>query len=137
MPTAELKVKGLGPLVGELAAAETLAPTLAETVPALIADAVAAGAKRRVPKRSGRAASTVRASRSAMGAAVTGGGPTAPYYGWLDYGGKVGRRRSVSRPYRSEGRYIYAAYRSEGPQITPLMEREVGRMLDRAGLDHG
>lgn len=137
MPAAELKTKGVGALVAELAMAERLAPELAETVPALIAADVAKDARRRVPTRSGRAAGTVRATRTAMGAAVSGGGSTAPYYGWLDYGGKVGRRRSVSRPYRAEGRYIYAAYRSLSGTITPLMEREVGRMLDKAGLDHG
>ena len=41
---------------------------------------------------------------------MSGGGNKAPYYPWLDFGGSVGRRRSVRRPFLDKGRYIYAAY---------------------------
>lgn len=59
----------------------------------------------RVPYRTGRAQSSYKVS----GAGISYGGPQAPYVPWLEFGGKVGRKDSVKRPYRSKGRYLYPA----------------------------
>jgi len=79
------------------------------------ADIVGPDARARVPSRTGRAKGTVKARSTETSATVTGGGSGAPYYPWLDFGGRVGRRRSVKRPFLVEGRYIYNVYfRAEG-----------------------
>ena len=64
----------------------------------------------RVPRRSGRAAASLKARSTQTLARVAGGSSKAPYYPWLDFGGKVGRNDSVSRPFFKEGRYIYKSY---------------------------
>lgn len=73
------------------------------------ADIVVSDARPRVPKRSGRAAGTVKARSTQTAARVAGGGSRAPYYPWLDFGGQIGTR-GPRRPFLKEGRYIYNAY---------------------------
>ena len=68
-----------------------------------IAKGVAADAARQVPRRTGRAAASYRAA----GAAVSYGGPDVPYVPWLEFGGKVGPGKGVTRPYIKGGRYLY------------------------------
>lgn len=74
------------------------------------ADIVVSDARPRVARKTGRAARSVRARSTQSFARVSGGGNRAPHYPWLDFGGRVGRRRSVRRPFLKEGRYIYASY---------------------------
>lgn len=63
-----------------------------------------------IPSRTGRARKSVRKASTRTQVRVTGGGKRAPYYPWLDFGGRVGRRRSIARPFIADGRYIYSAY---------------------------
>jgi hypothetical protein len=72
------------------------------------ADIVVADARPRVPSRTGRAKGTVKARSTQTAARVVGGGNRAPYYPWLDFGGRL--PRGASRPFLKEGRYIYNAY---------------------------
>lgn len=81
------------------------------------ANIVVAEARPRVPKRTGRAAASVRAASTRTSARVRGGGARVPYYPWLDFGGRVGRNRSVSRPFLQEGRYIWAAFADQRAQV--------------------
>lgn len=74
-----------------------------------IAGKVAGQARGTVPHRSGDAAGSIKASGTQKGAFVTGGGARVPYYPWLDFGGAVGRRKSVKRDFLPGGRYIYPA----------------------------
>jgi hypothetical protein len=73
-----------------------------------VAERIAQDAARRTPRRSGRAAGSIRARSTSRGASVTGGADV-PYFGWLDFGGAVGRNASVERPYIATGRYIFPA----------------------------
>ena len=57
-------------------------------------------AQPRVPARTGKARASVRATSSQREARVTGGGKRVPYYPWLDFGGRVGRNRTVQRPFQ-------------------------------------
>lgn len=67
-----------------------------------IAKDVAADARKRVPYRSGAAQASYRAKGSALSI-----GEGVPYVPWLEFGGRVGRKDSVSRPYKRGGRYLY------------------------------
>lgn len=101
------------------------------------ADTVVSRARPGVPKRSGRAARSIKAKSTRTLSRVAGGGKRAPYYPWLDFGGKVGRRRSVRRPFRKKGRYIYPAYyraRDSG-EFQDQMHDGLVDVLRRAGLD--
>jgi hypothetical protein len=74
------------------------------------ADLVVNEARPGIPSRTGRARRSVRKASTRTAVRVRGGGNRAAYYPWLDFGGRVGKGRSVSRPFLTEGRYIYAGY---------------------------
>lgn len=102
-----------------------------------VSQAVLAGARSRVPRGPSGAA---RASLRIIGAqdteTVTGGGQKAPYYGWLDFGGRVGRNKSVLRPYRKQGRYLLPALMDAQALIEASLDEAVQGTL-RAGGFHG
>lgn len=75
-----------------------------------VADLVVSDAVPRIPKRTGRAARSVKARSTRTAVRVVGGGNRAPYYPWLDFGGPVGRKHSVKRPFLKDGRYLYESY---------------------------
>lgn len=75
-----------------------------------VSDLVISDAQPRIPRRSGRAARSLRKRSTRTAVRVAAGGRAAPYYPWLDFGGRVGRGRTVRRAFLQEGRYIYRAY---------------------------
>ena len=98
------------------------------------ADVVVADAVRRVPRRSGRAAASVKARSTRTAVRISGGGNRAPYYPWLDFGGRTGRKRSVRRAFLPDGRYIYAAYFDKQPQFEQVLVRSLVDLVEGAGL---
>jgi hypothetical protein len=88
-----------------------------------------------VPTRSGAARASLKVRSSQREARVAAGGRKAPYYPWLDFGGKVGRGKSVHRPFFKEGRYIYPALRKNREEITQVMLTAVSDLARGAGLE--
>lgn len=91
-------------------------------------------AKPRVPRRSGRAAGSIKARSTRTLARVQGGGNRAVYYPWLDFGGRVGRNKSVRRPFLKDGRYIYAAYDRRKGEFGQKLEANLLDVARKAGL---
>lgn len=120
--------KGLRKLDGEAVKGLRLAQNEAAKV---LVDAT----RPKVPARSGRARATVKARSTRTAARVSVGGNRAPYYQWLDWGGKVGRARSVERRYLSGGRYLYPALVQQRDTIEATLERQLAAVVRRAGLD--
>lgn len=118
-----------------------------------VAQTVVGGASRRVPTRSGRAKGSLKAMSGQREAKVQGGGRKAPYYGWLDFGGTVGKGRvpgtakkraglqagshegSVKRPWFPGGRYIYPAYAANRDSIQKALEKGLADLIRGAGLE--
>jgi len=75
-----------------------------------VADQVAVLVRGRVPRVSGRLASSVTAEDITDGANVGMGG-SVPYAGWIEFGGTRGR------PYVSTGRYLYPTAQDAGPLL--------------------
>lgn len=98
-----------------------------------VAKLVAETASSRVPRRTGRAAASIRPASQQRYAIVSGGGGRAPYLPWLDFGGTVGRGGSVSRPKVKGGRYLFAAIRDRRGMI----REEIGKGLERLAKDAG
>jgi hypothetical protein len=100
------------------------------------ANSVVDEAKPRVPKRRGRARASVKAKSTRTLVRVSGGGPKAPYYPWLDFGGRVGRNRSIRRDYKPKGRYIYKAYfrQRDSGEFQEILSDALGDVARRAGL---
>lgn len=98
------------------------------------ADIVVTDARPRVARRSGKAAGTVKARSTQTASRVVGGGNKAPYYPWLDFGGRVGRNHSVTRPFLKNGRYIYDAYFDNRARYGELLEQGLLDVAASAGV---
>lgn len=90
----------------------------------------------KVPKRTGRAARSLKAKSTRTAARVAGGGNRAPYYPWLDFGGKVGRNRSVDRRFYKFGRYLYRKYfdLKDSGEFVEVLTDALKRVTRKAGL---
>lgn len=99
------------------------------------ADVIVGQAKPLVPRRSGRAAGTIKAASTRTAARISAGGSKAPYYPWLDFGGRVGINKSVSRPFLKEGRFIWKAYADNRRKVEETLEGELVKVAKSAGLD--
>lgn len=100
-------------------------------------DVIVEDSKPIVAEETGAAAKSIRAMSTQTKARVRAGGARAPYYPWLDFGGRVGKYRQVSRPYSEEGRYIYPTYRSkrDSGEFQAKMLEGLEKLGDKAGLD--
>ncbi len=87
----------------------------------------------KIPSRSGKARRSVKKRSTQAAVRIAVGGRAAPYYPWLDWGGKVGPNNSVVRPYLGDGRYVYPTLAQERDAI----ERRVQDVLDRIARDAG
>jgi hypothetical protein len=101
------------------------------------ADIVVQDARRRVPKRSGRAAASIKAKSTRTAVRISSGGRRAPYMPWLDYGGKVGRNDSASRPFIADGRYVYPSFRDNRNKVDETYRKSLQRIASDAGLEIG
>ena len=113
-----------------------------------VATLVASEVAGRTVVRSGRAASSVRAVATQESASVVAGGPKAPYYPWLDFGGSTGRGHvsgaadsgAIKREWfgkggsgDQEGRYVYPAIRD----MSEVIAHEAGEAIHEALRDAG
>jgi hypothetical protein len=105
-----IKVEGLNQFARNLKKLDADLPKALRVALNSSAELVVDRARPDVPRRSGRARGSIRPRSTRTAVRVTGGGRRAPYYPWLDFGGRVGRRRSVARAFMKDGRYIYDAY---------------------------
>jgi hypothetical protein len=99
------------------------------------AETVAVGAARRVPRRTGRAAASLRAQSSQREARVMGGSKKVPYYGWLDFGGRIGRDKSQRRPFVQSGRYMYPTFAANRDSIYKALQKGLAELARTAGLE--
>lgn len=92
-------------------------------------------ARPRVPTRTGAAAGSIKVSSTQGQARVAAGGNKAPYYPWLDYGGRTGRKKANVRRFERHGRYLYPAYWSQAENITRLLSKKLAERIRGAGLE--
>lgn len=93
------------------------------------AEQVVTIAKGRVPRLRGNARRSLQADSTATEARVQGGGFRAPYYGWLEFGGRVGPGGNVDRPYIRQGRYVFPAFESQRGKIEDDMRSRLAKLV--------
>lgn len=98
------------------------------------AEIVVTKTRPKIPRRTGAAAASLKVSSSQTEARVAAGGRKAPYYPWLDFGGNVGPNDSVSRPFFTEGRYIYPTVRENNQEIQKTMSTGISALAQESGL---
>ncbi|GLI00305.1 HK97 gp10 family phage protein [Phytohabitans aurantiacus] len=92
-------------------------------------------ARPRVPRRSGRAAGTIKAKSTRTEARVSGGGRRAPYYPWLDFGGKGPGNRPAQRPFYKEGRFLWKALVVKRDALQSALEGALIGVAEQAGFE--
>lgn len=134
MTVGRVEVEGLKELRKALKQVDANFPKALQRANKRAAEIVAARARSKVPVRSGRAASTMRATATQTYGAVKFGGAKAPYAAWLDFGGRVGRNNSIVRPYRRSGRYVYPALAEVRPRVIDTYKQAIELLIETAGL---
>lgn len=100
-----------------------------------VADTVAQGAARRVPVKTGKARASLRAMSSQRETRIAAGGRKAPYYGWLDFGGRIGRNKSVARPFVPGGRYIWPTIAANRDNLAGAVDKALKDLARSKGLE--
>lgn len=99
------------------------------------AEVVVQRVRPRVPKRTGKAARSVKAKSTRTQARIAAGGPSAPQFPWLDFGGRVGRKKRTVRPFIKEGRYLFPGLSESQREIEAVLERALSGVIRSAGLE--
>ncbi len=132
-----IKVEGLREFNKALKALDKDLPKLLRLSLNDSVDLIVQGAQRKIVRKSGRAARSIKAASTRTKARVRAGGGRVDYYPWLDFGGRVGRNNSIRREFKKKGRYIYPTYfkaRDSG-EFVDLMEKNLADVARRSGLE--
>lgn len=130
-----VRVEGLADLNRALRRVSSDAPKALRLAANAAAEIVVTEARSRMPSRTGKARKSVKARSTRTAARVSSGGRRAPYVPWLDYGGKVGRGKSTERPFESDGRYVYPAFRDKRTEFERLLRDALRQVVADAGLE--
>ncbi len=125
-----MRIEGLRELTRSLKAAEDGLQKEVNAIFKGAATKVASAARRRLPKRSGRLAASVRPFGTQRKPGVRVGRARAPYAGPVEFGGYP-----KGRPFVPEGRYIYPTFSEMAPQVRKDLAEELNALIRRAGLD--
>lgn len=132
-----VRVEGLAQFRRGLRDLDRAAPRALRLAGNEAATLVVDAARPTIPRRSGRAAASVKTRSSQAAVKVVSGGARAPHMPWLDYGGRVGPNDSVSRPFNPDGRYVYPAFRRVRSQFTTVLQEALQRIADESGVELG
>lgn len=94
---------------------------------------------KRPARSTGRAVASLRVLSNNKGVFIAGGKARVPYYGWLDFGGKLGpkgsrRNTQTQRPFMRSGRAIYPAINENQEHLRSAAEQAMGHARTKAGL---
>lgn len=139
-------VSGLRETLRGIKAMESMAPKELRDALKRVGQLVVDEARKGVPRRSGKAAGSIKARGNTKGVQIAVGGASAPYYPWLDFGGTVGPGHrpgraysgSVHRTYRGapygKGRYLYPAIEENIEEVQDAFVSELNGLLSAHGM---
>jgi hypothetical protein len=100
-----------------------------------VVDIVVDDARPRVPRVTGKAANSLKSQSTQSAARIKAGGSRAPYFPWLDFGGRTGRNKSVDRPFYKKGRYVWLSFADKRTEVTHALDGALADVARGAGLD--
>lgn len=130
-----IQIKGLAEFSRNLRKLDSDLPKALRLAMNEAANVIVDYAQPRVPRRSGRAARSIKARSTRTAVRIQGGGARVPYYPWLDFGGRVGRKRSINRPFMKEGRYIYAGFHAKRATFEQVLVESLIKTARSAGVE--
>ena len=134
----QVRVRGGAKLLAELGVFGRSLPRVVKEAAKEAAKPVARDTKARMPSgpaKGGHVRSSVRVGVSRKGVALRAGGGRYPYYMWLEWGGRVGRNKSVHRARSQAGRYLYPSLVANRAGIERAMNRNIVAAARRSGLN--
>lgn len=130
-----IKIKGLRDFQSALKHMDGETQKMLRVVLNAVAEPIATAARSRIPSVTGKARASIRVASGQREAKIKAGGAKAKYYPWLDFGGRVGRKRSIKRPFLNDGRYLYPTFRSRRAETLKTLEDALGDLAVNAGLE--
>lgn len=132
---ARVSVEGLAELNRSLRRLDNEAPKALRVALNSSADELVRKIKDQIPTRKGKARGSIKTASTRTEVRIRFGGPRAPYYPWLDFGGRTGRKKKTVRPFYREGRYIYPTIRRERGAFQASLQTALSNLLHDVGLD--
>src|SRR5919205_1225619 len=131
-----IQVEGLTQLRRSLREIDKKAPRALRVAFNSAAEVIVETARPKVPTGpTGRAKKAIKLRSSQTEARIAGGSKRVAYYPWLDFGGKAGRGRKMTRPFLKNGRYIYDAFFQKRQQFTDDLSEQLDSVVRSAGLE--
>lgn len=134
MQDLKIEVGGLAQLSRGLKAIDAGAPKELRIALNSAAQMLVDEAKPTVPTLTGAARRSLVAKSTRTSARVAAGGKKAPWFPWLDFGGKGKSGRPAPRDFYKEGRYVYPALRRIRPRIEAQLQESISAVIAGAGL---
>lgn len=100
-----------------------------------VADIVVVWVKDRIPDKTGAAKRTVRVASTQKEVRVREGSAKVPYVPWLDFGGRVGQKRSIKRTFYTDGRYLYPGLYANRELLIEKLSDQLIALCHRANLE--
>lgn len=130
-----IKVTGLKEFRRDLKTISTDLPKCIRLANNEVADIVVVWVKDHMENRTGGAVSTVKAASTQKEVRVKEGSAKRPYVPWLDFGGRVGPKRSVKRSFHSDGRYLYPALYANRDVLVDKLADQLIALCRKAGVE--
>lgn len=130
-----IRITGLNEFVRSLKQLDNELPKVLRVAFNKSAETIVTEARAGVPTKSGGAKASVKARSTQREVRIVGGSKKVPYYPWLDFGGRVGPRKSIRRPFVKDGRYIYASYFKHRDELAGLLEMALIDAARAAGVE--
>ena len=129
-----VKVTGVAEFNAALRRADKAAKEKLQAAGREAAGLVASFAEGRIERLSGAAARSIRILSATGATKVSGGDTNTPYFAWLDFGGRVGRKKSVRRRFIKSGRYIVPGYAENQEKINEILTNAVRAAFEQSGI---
>jgi hypothetical protein len=136
MTVAKIEVKGLREFQKSLRQMDADLPKKLRVVLNEASGLVIDYAEPRFPRKSGRAAGSLKARSSQRDVRIALGGKRAPYAPWLDFGGQ-GRvkGRPAAREFIRSGRYVYKGLEVRREEIMSRLATGLTELATSSGLE--
>ena len=119
--------------IGRLAAKDGDLDTALRQTAQQLAAGPAATARSAVPITTGRMGGSITVATNQAGATVRMGGPSVPYAGFVDFGGRRQSPHLTERPYQATGRYFFPAFAGLASQVQAPYENTAQATFNRYG----
>jgi hypothetical protein len=130
-----IRIEGLAKFQRDLKRMDKELPKALRIVQNSAAGLVVDWAQAEIPSVTGKARRSIRASSTRTVAQAQGGNARrAPYYPWLDFGGRVGRQGGTVRPFKKAGRYLYPGYSVRREQIHSQLVAGLVELAESSGV---